>query len=50
MVQFLLAQIYEAKHNPTDAASHLREYLELAPDSEGSDILKGHLAEIQNPK
>ena len=50
MVQFLLAQIYEAKHNPTDAASHLREYLELAPDSEGSDILKGHLAEIQTPK
>jgi len=50
MVQFLLAQIYEAKHNPTDAASHLREYLELAPDSEGSDILKEHLAEIQNPK
>ena len=50
MVQFLLAQIYEAKHNPTDAATHLREYLELAPDSEGSDLLKGHLAEIQNPK
>ena len=50
LLQYLLAQIYEAKHNPTDAASHLREYLELAPDSEGSDILKGHLAEIQNPK
>jgi tetratricopeptide (TPR) repeat protein len=50
MVQFLLAQIYEAKHNPTDAASHLREYLELAPDSEGSDVLKRHLAEIQNSK
>ncbi|MFZ0199376.1 MAG: tetratricopeptide repeat protein [Candidatus Sulfotelmatobacter sp.] len=50
MVQFLLAQIYEAKHNPTDAASHLREYLELAPDSQASDILKGHLAELQNPK
>jgi cytochrome c-type biogenesis protein CcmH/NrfG len=50
MVQFLLAQIYEAKHNPTDAASHLREYLELAPDSQGSDILRAHLAEIQNPK
>jgi cytochrome c-type biogenesis protein CcmH/NrfG len=50
MVQFLLAQIYEAKHNLTDAASHLREYLELAPDSAGADILKGHLAEIQDPK
>jgi len=50
MVQFLLAQIYEAKHNPTDAASHLRQYLELAPDAEGADILKQHLAEIQNPK
>ena len=50
MVQFLLAQIYEAKHNSTDAASHLRKYLELAPDSEGSDVLKGYLAAIQNPK
>ncbi len=50
MVQFLLAQIYEAKHNPTDAASHLREYLELVPDSQGSDFLREHLAEIQNPK
>ena len=50
MVQFLLAQIYEAEHNPADAASHLRQYLELAPDSEGADILRGHLAEIQNPK
>jgi len=50
MVQFLLAQIYEAKHNPTAATTHLREYLELAPNSEGSDMLKAHLAEIQSRK
>jgi predicted Zn-dependent protease len=32
LVQLLLAQIYEAKNDATDAASHLREYLKLAPE------------------
>jgi tetratricopeptide (TPR) repeat protein len=50
LLQFLLAQIYEAKHDSADAASHLREYLKLAPDSQDSDNLKKDLAEAQNPK
>jgi predicted Zn-dependent protease len=49
LLQFLLAQIYEAKHNSTAAASHLREYLKLAPDSQDSDNRKKDLAEAQNP-
>jgi tetratricopeptide (TPR) repeat protein len=50
MVQFLLAQIYEARHKLTEAAAHLREYLELAPDAEGADSLRAHLAEMQRAK
>jgi tetratricopeptide (TPR) repeat protein len=50
LLQFLLAQIYEAKHDSVDAASHLREYLKLAPDFQDSDNLKKDLAEAQNPK
>lgn len=49
LVQFLLAQIYQAKHDSVDAASHLREYLKLAPDSLDSDSLKKDLAEAQSP-
>jgi cytochrome c-type biogenesis protein CcmH/NrfG len=50
MVQFLLAQIYEAKHDSANAASHLRQYLKLAPDSQDSAKVKKGLAEAQNPK
>ena len=50
LLQFLLAQIYEAKHDAANAASHLQEYLRLAPGSQVSDNLKKDLAESQNPK
>jgi tetratricopeptide (TPR) repeat protein len=50
LLQFLLAQIYEAKHDAANAASHLQEYLKLAPGSQVSDNLKKDLAESQNPK
>jgi predicted Zn-dependent protease len=40
LLQLLLAQIYEAKNDATDAASHLREYLRLAPKSRDSHNLK----------
>ncbi|MGB9362437.1 MAG: tetratricopeptide repeat protein [Candidatus Sulfotelmatobacter sp.] len=48
LLQLLLAQIYEAKSDAADAASHLREYLKLAPESHDSDNLKKVLAEAQN--
>jgi len=47
LLQLLLSQIYEAKHDSASAAAHLRQYLELAPDSE---ILKKDLAEGQSLK
>ncbi len=50
VLQLLLAQIYEAKHDSADAASHLREYLKLAPDSQDLDNVKKDLAEAQNPR
>jgi cytochrome c-type biogenesis protein CcmH/NrfG len=50
LLQLLLAQIYEAKNDSADAASHLREYLKLAPGSQDSDKLKKDLAEAQNLK
>jgi tetratricopeptide (TPR) repeat protein len=50
LLQLLLAQIYEAKNDAADAASHLREYLKLAPESQDSDHLKKVLAEAQTPK
>jgi tetratricopeptide (TPR) repeat protein len=46
LLQLLLAQICEAKRDSAGAASHLREYLKLAPDS---DNLKKDLAETRNP-
>jgi tetratricopeptide (TPR) repeat protein len=49
LLQLLLAQIYEAKHDSANAASHLQEYLRLAPGSQGSHRLKNNLAEAQNP-
>ncbi len=50
LLQYLLAQIYEAKHDSANATSHLREYLKLAPDSQDLDNLKKDLAETQSPK
>ena len=50
LLQLLLAQMYEAKHDPAAAASHLQEYLKLASDSQVSENRKTDLAEAQNPK
>ena len=50
LLQLLLAQIYEAKHDSANAASHLRQYLKIAPDSRDSDNVKKDLAEAQKPK
>ena len=50
LVQYLLAQIYEANHDSAKAASHLREYLKLTPDSRDSAKVKNDLAEAQTPK
>lgn len=36
LVQYLLAQTYEAEHDSAAAARHLREYQKLAPGSQGS--------------
>jgi tetratricopeptide (TPR) repeat protein len=48
LLQLLLAQIYEAKKDLADAASHLRKYLRLAPSTQASDKLK--MDEAQNPE
>jgi tetratricopeptide (TPR) repeat protein len=50
LLQLLLAQIYEAKNDSADAASHLREYLKQAPGSQDPDSLKKDLAGAQNLK
>ena len=50
LLQLLLAQIYGAKRDSAGAASHLQQYLKLAPDSLDSGNLKKDLAEAQNPK
>ena len=47
LLQFLLAQIYEAKHDSTAAAVYFRECRKLAQDSSN---LKKELSEAQNPK
>jgi len=36
LLQLLLAQIYSAKNDSAEAASHLREYLKLAPPTQAS--------------
>ena len=50
LLQLLLAQIYEAKHDSANAASHLREYRKIAPDSRDLDNVKKDLAEAQNAR
>jgi tetratricopeptide (TPR) repeat protein len=37
LVQYLLAQIYEAKHDSANAAAHRREYLRIAPGAQDSE-------------
>jgi tetratricopeptide (TPR) repeat protein len=50
LLQLLLAQIYQAKNDSADAASHLREYQKLAPESQEADNLKDDPVDAQNPK
>ncbi|MGB8061029.1 MAG: tetratricopeptide repeat protein [Candidatus Sulfotelmatobacter sp.] len=50
LLQLLLAQIYQAKNDSVDAASHLQEYQKLAPDAEYSDNLNKDAAEEPDPK
>ena len=50
LIQFLLAQIYEAKRDSVEAASHLREYLKFAPDAQDSGKVKKNLEAAQNSK
>jgi tetratricopeptide (TPR) repeat protein len=50
VLQLLLAQIYQAKNDSVDAASHLREYQKLAPDAEYSDNLNKDSLEELGPK
>jgi tetratricopeptide (TPR) repeat protein len=50
LLQFLLSQIYEAKHDSTRAAAYLRTYRELAPHSQGSATQDKDLAEARTPK
>jgi predicted Zn-dependent protease len=50
LLQLLLAQIYQAKNDSADAASHFREYQKLAPDAEYSDNLNQGLGKESGPK
>jgi tetratricopeptide (TPR) repeat protein len=62
LVEYLLSQIYEAKHDSANAAAHLNEYLRIAPESrnsgsrdsesrdseQNSDTVKKDWAEVRN--
>jgi len=50
LLQLLLAQIYEAKHDSATAASHLRQYLKLAPDSQDANDVKKDFGGSTEPK
>ena len=50
LLQLVLAQIYQAKNDSVDAASHLREYQKLAPDAEYSDNRNKDSLEERSPK
>jgi tetratricopeptide (TPR) repeat protein len=50
LIQFLLAQIYEAKNDAADAASHLREYLKIVPDAQDAENVKKELAQDESAK
>jgi len=50
ILQLLLAQIYQAKNDSVNAASHLREYQKLARDTEYSDNLNKDPLEEASPK
>jgi hypothetical protein len=50
LLQLLLAQIYQAKNDSANAASHLREYQKLDPGAEYSDSLNKDSGEQPDPK
>lgn len=50
LLQLLLAQIYQAKNDSVDAASHLRKYQDLAPDAEYGGSLNKDSGEALDPK
>ena len=45
-VYFVLAQIYEAKGDPTNEAAQLREYLKFATNAEDTAMVKQYLTEL----
>ena len=46
-VHVVLARIYEAKHEPANAAAQLREYLKYAGDPQDVATVKEYLAELE---
>src|SRR5215469_6281005 len=46
-VYFVLAQIYEAKHEPTNEAAQLREYLKYATNPNDVAMVKQYLSELE---
>lgn len=49
-VHFLLAQIYEAKGDPSNEASQLREYLKYATDPNDVAMIKSYLSDLDRRK
>ena len=46
-VHFLLAQIYEAKNDPTNEAAQLREYVKYAINPADVAVAKQYLSELE---
>jgi len=46
-VYFVLAQIYEAKHDPANEAAQLREYLKYADNRDDVAVVKQYLADLE---
>jgi tetratricopeptide (TPR) repeat protein len=46
-VYFVLAQIYEAKHEPANEAAQLREYLKYATNPDDVAMVKQYLSELE---
>ena len=46
-IYFLLAQIYEAKGDPTNEAAQLRQYLKFTTDPNDAAMVKAYLAELE---
>jgi len=48
-VHFLLAQIYEAKHDRANEIAQLRQYLNLVKDVRNAEEINKYLAELEQP-